>query len=552
MATTAAPVLETPSNVRIFEALAMPHLVDSRRIEQVKHFNQLTDLPVGKAVKGLSAHLDADALPDPASLSDASVRSKDSIDMILADSLRRTTPPVSGGKPRSPPRRSPSPQSPLPRSPLMRSPSRSPTPDTPPTRRSQRSPPFNLGVSGPALPTYHDNNNDDGDDDDDHDHRYRSPSVASSASSRSRGAALSSDEREMLAEMERLQGNLGRRRPITVDAMQSRQSSRRAGASQPHDYAELYHQEVRNWQKNIATGGANGGGAYRPSADPDYNDKKEILIELDEMRQMGFSVPTYDIQTPLEDLQSDLHRRTVSMGTISTLNSVINGINITATILQALAGPFLPLETYAKDVKTATSTPRFKYCLYQIILRWRGRSGLNPYAEVLSILVMPIIQALLIKGAQWIFKGRSSMLTPGAIQSGIKMLFGLFKGDPNAGVPSGIAGVSADSPTDAATASEVTGTQETAVPAWARPPDNETTPPATGTTGAFGGNYPRANLSNRAKTTPQPRTTPTNPSGEEAVKTRRRLRPPHEIMQDRPPPGVVLTQEQVDSGVMQI
>lgn len=200
----------------------------------------------------------------------------------------------------------------------------------------------------------------------------------------------------------------------------------------------------------IDGGGSGGGGKYRPHEDADYAEKRELLIKLDEMRTLGFNVPKFDMCMPIEDLQSELSRRTVSMGTVATVDTVIGWINAAANILETInnmAGPFLPMENYAKNVKEGTSTPRFKYAMYQLVLRWQGRGGNSPWREILMVLLMPLIQGILIKVVQWLAKGRLPF-QPATISSGVKSLFSMAKSDPNKGVPTGIAGISGDVPRD--------------------------------------------------------------------------------------------------------
>ena len=40
--------LDRASNIKIFEKLATPHMVDTRRIEALKQFNAVSDLPIGR------------------------------------------------------------------------------------------------------------------------------------------------------------------------------------------------------------------------------------------------------------------------------------------------------------------------------------------------------------------------------------------------------------------------------------------------------------------------------------------------------------------------
>lgn len=191
------------------------------------------------------------------------------------------------------------------------------------------------------------------------------------------------------------------------------------------------------------------GGEYRPLTDPDYAEKRELLIKLDELRTLGFNVPKMDPAMPLEDLQTEITRRTISMGTVETVDTVVGWICSAATVLETLnnmAGPFLPMENYAQSVREGTQTPRFKYALYQLVLRHQGRHAGSPWRVVLMVLISPLIQGALIKLVQWLVKGRLNV-SSSMIGTGLKTLLSMGKKkDPNKGVPSGIPGISPDLP----------------------------------------------------------------------------------------------------------
>jgi hypothetical protein len=138
------------------------------------------------------------------------------------------------------------------------------------------------------------------------------------------------------------------------------------------------------------------------------------------------------------------------MGTVEMVDTVIKWICTGANILEVvnnMTGPFIPMENYAQSVKEGTQTPRFKYALYQLTLRFQGRSGGSPIRVVIMVLLMPLIQGLLIKLVQWLAKGRMNV-SSNMISTGVRTLFNQFTGakDPNAGVPNGIPGISPDMP----------------------------------------------------------------------------------------------------------
>ena len=206
-----------------------------------------------------------------------------------------------------------------------------------------------------------------------------------------------------------------------------------------------YVERFRSICRNDLHDAAPSGGGYAPHRDPDYAEKRELISKLDEMRSLGFNIPPLDYRMPIEDLQSELSRRTVSMGTVATVDTAISYICAGASILEQLnnqAGPFLPMEGYAKSVEKGTATPRFKYALYQLVLRHQGRSGSSPYTIVAMVLLMPLLEAFIIKAIQWLAKGR---ISGSAIKFGVKGAMGMIpQPGANKPVPSGIPGVSAD------------------------------------------------------------------------------------------------------------
>ena len=218
----------------------------------------------------------------------------------------------------------------------------------------------------------------------------------------------------------------------------------------PSSYMNMY----RDLCRNRPAGGSNANAERAVFRDPDYAEKRELLIKLDEMRTLGFNVPKLDITVPLEDLQTEVQRRTISMGTVETVDMFIGYISTGAQVLETvnnMAGPFVPMENYAQSVREGMQTPRFKYAMYQLVLRYQGRNGGSPWRVVLMVLIMPLIQGLLVKLVQWLAKGRFN-LNSSMINTGIKTLFGkLSSSDPNKGVPNNIPGISPNVPKPTAT-----------------------------------------------------------------------------------------------------
>ena len=189
-------------------------------------------------------------------------------------------------------------------------------------------------------------------------------------------------------------------------------------------YLDTFRDLCQSRRTVLEGDGPQGSNGYKPHKDPDYSEKRELLIKLDEMRTLGFNVPRYDLCMPLEDLQSELARRTVSQGTVGTVETMIGWINTAANIIETvnnMAGPFLPMENYAAQVAEGTATPRFRYAMYQLVLRFSGRSESSPWRVILLVLLMPLVQGVLIKVIQWLAKGRLP-IQASQISSGVKSL----------------------------------------------------------------------------------------------------------------------------------
>ena len=516
--------LDRASNIKIFEKLATPHMVDTHRIEALKQFNAVSDLPIGRAARSRAYTVeddndrddddseDADAEGNRSERdenSDTGARSpqvhpvvamlnggdNDSLAAILRDGMRRASPSE-----RSEPSTAPS--SPVEEAVLaaMRAPS----------RESRR-------------------------------HSAQSQSRRHSAQSQSRRHSAQSTRSlpsppgsnmqapPMLPEMD----EFARIRASTsagpsLDSMRQSYQARKTGAPPPPAATgdSAYMQTFRNLcqsRRTVLEGDSAQSGGYKPHKDPDYSEKRELLVKLDEMRSLGFNVPRFDLCMPLEDLQSELARRTVSQGTVSTVETMIGWICTAASIIEtvnSMAGPFLPMENYSQQVKEGTSTPRFKYAMYQLVLRWSGRNSGSPWRVILLVLLMPLVQGVLIKACQWLAKGRLP-IQPSQISSGVRSLFNMAKGNPNDGVPTGIPGISSDmpKPQDAPVVPPTFGGKPP-VPAPKEPVLSDSIP------NPFAERYPKAKV--------PPQKTPAPASTNEPVQRKRRprLQRPNEVMSD--------------------
>jgi hypothetical protein len=411
--------LDRQSNVRLFERLANPHMLDDRRLEEVKQLS--VDMPFNLP-RGVLLERD-DESPVPTEI-DESPRTS-ARGSSRSSSSRASPRPSSRASSRVSSRSSGSRHS--------AAPQRDPSPVSEPrlSARSQSS------VGSNRIDRKH--------------HRFQSNHDDLLPPTRTQPPPLPhmDDELERLRSRTYSQGpNLAQMR----ERHQQRQQARELTPMEdiPTSSGGSYDALFRKMCQMRKRGGAIGpGGEYRPMSDPDYAEKRELLIKLDELRNMGFNVPKMDPSMPLEDLQTEITRRTVSMGTVETVDTVIGYICSGATILETInnmAGPFLPMENYAQSVKAGTQTPRFKYAMYQLVLRYQGRNSGNPWRVVLMVMLAPLLQGALIKFIQWLMKGRTR-IGPGMISTGLKSLFSLGKkDDPNKGVPTGIPGISPDMP----------------------------------------------------------------------------------------------------------
>lgn len=530
-----APVLlSRASNVKIFEKLATPHMVDSRRVEEVKQYNDMSELPIGRQHSTVSVAEDrTDVHPAVAALNGGGTMD-DSIAAVIREGLRRDRHSPEQNQERFSPE-----------------PSVASRDSARVSRRSSRhetpSPHISVASSAPSTPRTLDprvfnpapwNS-------------QPTPQNASLPVRRTEPPPLPSMDNTQpdayMRELERIQSSANRPGP-NLESMRTGYNERSDAPPEApvfeqgthRSYISMFRSMCKSRQKFSA--GQSGSGGYRPHNDPNYAEKRELIIKLDELRTMGFNVPQFDMCMPVEDLQSELARRTVSMGTVSTVDTVIGWINAAANIIETInnmAGPFLPMDNYAKSVEEGTSTPRFKYAMYQLVLRWHGRSGSSPWREVLMVLLMPLVQGVLIKVVQWLAKGRVPF-PPSTISAGVKSLFSMAKSDPNKGVPTGIPGISPDLPK-----------------MDVQKPPSPPKPRATSKTipNPFANRYPKAE---EAKAPAKPSQAPPIPTQNKNQPVKKRTRPrlqrPSEVADNQStisdaPSGIVLTPEQMREGV---
>jgi hypothetical protein len=438
--------LDRQSNIRLFERLANPHMLDDRRLEELKLLTMDAEMPF-RMPRGIVIDRES---PVPTEIDEDERQSQ-------------RTSPRNSRSPRESPRDSRSPQE-SPRE----SPRKSP-------RESPRESPRNSGSpresSRNSAKVYEEDDNDfcvpksvtprssarssssNRIDRKHHRFQFRDDDDLLLPKARTQPPPLPSQQHE--SELDRLRARIQQPGPSLMqmrEQHQQRQQHKRGTTPPqyaPSGYDAMFRKICQERKRGVISssgGGGNNGGEYRPMHDPDYAEKRELLIKLDELRTLGFNVPKMDAAMPLEDLQTEITRRTVSMGTVETVETVVGWMCSAATVLETvnnMAGPFLPMENYAKSVREGTQTPRFKYAMYQLVLRYQGRHAGNPWRVVLIVLLAPLIQGALIKLIQWVMKGRLNV-SSGMIGSGLKTLFsfGKKKDDANSGVPAGIPGIS--------------------------------------------------------------------------------------------------------------
>lgn len=152
--------------------------------------------------------------------------------------------------------------------------------------------------------------------------------------------------------------------------------------------------------------------------DPDYAEKQELLARIDELRQMGYTMPPMDYSVDVADMQALISRKVVSMSTISTVDMIIHWIRQGAKFAQMVLGFILP-ETYSKDVDEGTRTPQFRYAIYQLVVRYQTGKNSGPWRIILMVLLAPIIQGIITKLAQ-LFTGGKFKVPAGIVPGMLK------------------------------------------------------------------------------------------------------------------------------------
>lgn len=482
--------LDQASNINIFASLANPNLLDENRLKQAKLQNHMGDISVGRSYSGTHISLDDNEPQNP-----SETGQEDSVENIIKDGLRRSKPtgspasvlqysrhseeppedpqPSTRGSPRASQRGSPHrgsqrgsvhEEAETPGRGSLRS-----------QRYSEASSQENLqfndekeDISSPVLDVFR-----------------PPPTFRGQAVQQETTPALrrgppplpkASDAEEDL-ELQHLRAG-GQQMP-TINLASMRQQRHQTVSSQhgstaaynskfsaqtnsslknaePKSYMNVFQNICKNRQQYLVGQPGGQSGHYRPHLDPNYAEKRELITKLDELRNLGFSVPHFDYEMPIEDLQSELARRTVSMGTVETVDTIIEWICTGADVIEGLnnlAGPFLPMTDYAKNIKAGTKTPRFKYAMYQLVLRYQGRNSSSPWRVILMVLLLPLIQGILVKIVQWVAKGRIN-LPSNVIGAGVQTLLQRFMPKSDKHVPAGIPGISPDMPSAAAPARE--------------------------------------------------------------------------------------------------
>lgn len=162
--------------------------------------------------------------------------------------------------------------------------------------------------------------------------------------------------------------------------------------------------------------------------DPDYYEKKELLLRIETMAALGFTFPSgLDYSTPIEDLKSEISRKEVAMNTISDVDYVIGWIKTVTEGIQgfnAWCGDILPLNDYSERVAKRVKEPRFRYAIYQLLLRYKRQGSGSPWKEVILVLVLPLIECIVVKIVQYFARDRVP-INGTLIDAGVRSLFGM-------------------------------------------------------------------------------------------------------------------------------
>lgn len=220
-------------------------------------------------------------------------------------------------------------------------------------------------------------------------------------------------------------------------------------------YRTLYRQML---QESHAAPGARSEPAagYEGHKDPDYAEKVELQLKLDEMRSMGFNVPVLSLDMPLADFQMQFKRRTISMNKVGLVKKLVTLINSGAFMLQMInnmCGPLLPMHNYADRVREGTATSEFQYAMYQLVMRFKSTQMSSPVVVILLVLLLPLLEGIVSRVLIWLSKRfpftRAMNLQAGTVQpavsTGLSSLASLFT-DGAKNIPSNIPGISPNMP----------------------------------------------------------------------------------------------------------
>lgn len=115
------------------------------------------------------------------------------------------------------------------------------------------------------------------------------------------------------------------------------------------------------------------------------------------------------------------------MNTISDVDYVIGWIKTVTEGIQgfnAWCGDILPLNDYSERVAKRVKEPRFRYAIYQLLLRYKRQGSGSPWKEVILVLVLPLIECIVVKIVQYFARDRVP-INGTLIDAGVRSLFGM-------------------------------------------------------------------------------------------------------------------------------
>lgn len=513
------PLLSSPSNAEIFQHLATPGVVDPMRLQSVKMHNHLVELPVGIEAddEDVSVVFEDTAQQGNGYVPDNGSEGGDSIADYVRQSLYDGGVDSATEVAKSP---SVSETSSVASEPVeARSPSNiaedlsqlfaspaAPAPAPAPAAPTQCYPP--LPKPGEAPP------------------RARAASTTANATDRLGAVPKAAND------MDYMLGAVMAESVPTLETMRRGAPRDTVPLPEPKSYGDLFRQAMAE-QKPVQA-------VTRVAVGPDYAEKRELLIRLDELRALGFNIPNLDINAlTVEDLKSELRRRTLTINTVGYVNMYIGWIEEIAKYIDMgnkMLGNFLPLNNYYTGICEKTKTERFRYAMYQMVLRIHGRSAFNPLREILMVLLAPLLQGIVLKvvevvAAKKMGKKKMGRMFANVGAATLDNMRSNMKEKSNP-VPGGIPGVSkrGPAPPDADLPAVPKGSAFGSAPN----PFASSKPKATNTAGAYGGNYPTV-----AEGTPE------NEAKPDTSKPKR-MRMPDEVLSDMgPASGAVMTDDQM-------